>query len=239
MNHLVKILFWGAVVFSASIGNAQEDKAAVEIEAQDRFIFNFGHENFIFGNRPDGFQPQWKSTGFSFQFMYDKPVGRGNLSFAIGLAAGRQNYHTNAVIRSREADLPNGQTVGDPDAPVHFENIEDNDAFEANRFSTSFVEVPVELRLRTNPNDKGFSWKFYPGFKVGYLFDVQDRQVFDGDKYKWFIFPDVATLRYGPTFRIAYGKVGLYGQYAVNSFFNEGQGPEMNQLSVGITIMPF
>lgn len=239
MNHLIKILFWGAIVFSASIVVAQEDKPDIEIGAQDRFIFNYSHENFIFGSKPDGFSPRLRSNGFSFQFMYDKPFGSGSVSFAAGIGVSRQNYHTNAIMRSREATLPNGQTVGAPDAPVHFESIEGNDNFESNRFSTSFVEVPIELRFRTNPNEKGYSWKFYPGFKVGYLYSSKDRQDFDGDKYMWFIFPDVATLRYGPTFRIAYGKVGLYGQYAVNSFFNEGMGPEMNQLSVGITIMPF
>lgn len=239
MNYILNKAFFIFVVFVASTVCAQDDKGEIIVDAQDHFLINFGAENFVFGSKPDGFNQSWKSNGFTFQFMYDKPLGRGNVSVAIGLAISRQNYHSNAILRSREATLPNGQTVGAPDAPVHFENIEGVDGFEANRFSTTFGEVPVELRFRTNPNEKGFSWKFYPGFKVGYLTGAHDRQQFEGDRYKWFIFPDVATLRYGPTFRVAYGKVGLFGYYGLNGFFNEGMGPEMNQLSVGLTLMPF
>ncbi len=241
MSNFFKAALFTSLLFTGLILNAQDDeeKTPVFIDAQDHFLINFGVENFIYGSKPDGFNQRWKTNGFAFKLMYDKPLGRGNVSVAFGVGISRQNYHTNAIIRSGEATLPNGLTVGVPDAPVHFENIEDTPGFDGNRLSTTFVELPFELRFRTNPNEKGFSWKFYPGFKVGYLSGSHDRQVFNDDKYKWFIFPDISSLRYGPTFRVAYGKVGLFGFYGLNGFFNDGMGPEMNQLSIGLTLMPF
>ena len=80
---------------------------------------------------------------------------------------------------------------------------------------------------------------------MGYLID--SKQKYKGDRYDEAVMvkEKTKTIRqledwsYGFTLRVGYKFVSLYGYYQISNIFQRGKGPEMNPISVGITITPF
>jgi hypothetical protein len=213
----------------------ESPKPKFEAKQQDQLIFDLTWENFT--NKPDDLSYRWYNNGFNMAFMYDVPFSpTSHVSVAIGLGFSTQSYYSRYNIVS--------DSVGDGGTYSNWERVQDT-AIKNNKFSTSYIELPVELRYRSTPNSKGFSWKFAVGAKVGYQFDAHSKTTrinpFNGEKekYKAYVFPDVQEWRYGLYVRAGYGKVNFTCFYSMSPFFIENQGPEMNQLSVGISLLPF
>ncbi|MEM9023418.1 MAG: hypothetical protein AAGB22_06735, partial [Bacteroidota bacterium] len=97
-----------------------------------------------------------------------------------------------------------------------------------------------ELRFRSNPLKNGKRIKVAGGLKIGFMVNQHDKfKNDDGDKFKTYIFPNLKTWRFTVTGRIAYGKVGASRGYSLSSLFDDGRGPTVTPLSIGISIIPF
>ena len=112
--------------------------------------------------------------------------------------------------------------------------------YRKSKVNLVYLDLPIELKLRWK---NGF--KLVPGFKVGYLID--SKQKYKGDRFDEAVMVKVKTKTirqledwsYGFTLRVGYKIVSLYGYYQISNIFERGKGPEMNPISVGITITPF
>lgn len=209
-------------------------KSKFEAEPQDQLIFDLTWENFV--NKPSDLSYRWYNNGFNMAFMYDVPFSSSShMSIAIGLGFSTQSYYSRYEIVS---DSVEDGTYS------NWERVSDT-TIKNNKMSTSYFEVPVELRYRSRPNANGYSWKFALGGKAGYQFDAHSKttkinaQNGVKEKYKSYVFPDLQEWRYGVYVRAGYGKVNFTCFYSVSPFFVQNQGPEMNQLSVGISLLPF
>ena len=75
---------------------------------------------------------------------------------------------------------------------------------------------------------------------MGYLIDTHDKMVdMNNVKFKTYYFPDVNNLRFGLVARAGYGKVNFTTFFSLTEFFVPGRGPEMKQISVAISLVPF
>lgn len=63
----------------------------------------------------------------------------------------------------------------------------------------------------------------------------------DGDKYKDKVTDDfqLSPFRYGLTFRIGYGPVGIFMNYELMPLFKENKGPELYPVTVGLRLINF
>ena len=83
------------------------------------------------------------------------------------------------------------------------------------------------------------------GFKVGYLIDSKQKYIgnrpedYKNVKTKTKDINRLQEWTYGPTLRVGFKYVSLYGYYQLSNIFDRGFGPEMYPISVGLTISPF
>ncbi|MDR9399418.1 MAG: porin family protein [Salibacter sp.] len=211
---------------------AQEPKKPME--KMDNFVVDLGYEMLMFENKPAGLDFKPWNNGMSFYLLYDRPIMSSNFAIAIGGGISSQSYYSNSQIRR----------VGNEETEDYstFQKLPDSVDYRNNKVALTYLDIPLELRYRSNEDKRGHRWKFTIGFKAGLQFDVHDKLVIDNsrkDKYKTYIFPDLYEFRYGAYFRAGYGKVGLNAYYGLSPLFNEGHGPEATQLSFGVTITPF
>ncbi|MBI3134837.1 MAG: outer membrane beta-barrel protein [Bacteroidetes bacterium] len=103
-----------------------------------------------------------------------------------------------------------------------------------NRTVFNFVEVPFEIRIRA-ARERG-KFKFYPGFKAGFMVENYHKWRIGHDEFKEFNFPDLNRIHYGPTLRIGVDNVMLFGYYDMTTLFTNASSNKLQLFSVGISI---
>jgi hypothetical protein len=220
-----KLLVFSAIFLFASAVNAQ-DREPVRIpkfgQKEDRMVLNFTWDNWV--NASSGIEVKdFRSRGFSFLLMNEKIFGKGNVAIGFGLGFSSQNVHSNV---SPTYSPDGSHTYLSPLIA----------GYDLNKLSCNFVDAALELRLRTNLNEKEKRFKVSLGMKAGYL--VQSHTKFeDGNgKIKTYSIKNLNKFQFGPTARIAYGNWGLNGYYSLVNLFEDGKGPEMVPVSMGISL---
>jgi hypothetical protein len=175
------------------------------------------------------FELRTVQQGATAFMQYNMPIGKQELaSFAVGLGIRSHNMYSNSVIEDIKADT------------IQFVSIPSSVEYRKSKVNLTYLDLPIEIKLRWK---NGF--KLVPGFKVGYRID--SKQKYKGDRYdkEIMVKEKTKTIRqtedwsYGFTLRIGYKVVSLYGYYQISNIFEKGKGPEMNPISVGLTITPF
>ncbi|TVR78624.1 MAG: PorT family protein [Chitinophagaceae bacterium] len=211
-----------------------EGERIVEAESQDRLVVELTHDNWLFEsddefiNMSDDFSTLWYSRGISINFMYDIVFGNSRFSLAPGIGFQSTNVFHNAQL---SIDT-NGNTF--------FTDLPEFDDFKRKKLNISYLDVPIELRFRTRPNQRGSSFKVALGFKGGIRIDSKTKIKFeqDGDvqRVKEKNLANLNQFRYGPTFRIGYGVFNLIAYYSLNGVFEEGSGPSLTPISIGLSL---
>jgi len=183
-------------------------------------------------NMPNGVQQKWYGRGVGVNLMYDYPFTKnGNVSGAIGLGFQSHNYYLNAVVNRFDS------------AGVNYSqfNVVGDTILDRGKISVNYVDLPIELRFRTNPNEKGYQWKFAVGGKVGYLIQAHEKLInAQGIKIKTYDYPHISQWRYGVSARVGYGSLMLSAFYSLTPFFEStNSNSQQNALTVGLTIVPF
>jgi hypothetical protein len=97
---------------------------------------------------------------------------------------------------------------------------QDNIDFSKNRFSASYLRIPLSFELRTKDDSHGNRFHFVFGPEGGFLLNGRVKQISEEDgKQKFNDSYHLATFRYGPFVRIGYGAWGLYAKYYMNNMF--------------------
>ena len=110
-----------------------------------------------------------------------------------------------------------------------------NVPYSINRLSTQYLEIPFELRYRTQSK---YPFRLYLGAKMGYMtrasYNLQEQ---NKDAYKRRNLNELDRLKYGVTFRVGYGLLNLYTYYGLNGLMISKRQRGINQLAFGITLM--
>lgn len=221
------ISLFSVVLFVSSIGFTQETKKEERNKHQDHLLVDFGYETF--SSRPGFTNFQWYNNGLNIQLFYDQLFGQSGISAALGVGFSTQSYYSDKQIRRDTTS-----------AFLYSDWLDPEKEYEKNKVSTSWIDIPFELRYRTKMDDGGYRWKFSVGAKVGFLIDTHDKLVDNNNiKYKTYDFPDMNRVRAGLIARAGYGKVNFYGFFSLTEFFIPGRGPEMKQYGFGISLVPF
>ncbi len=193
--------------------------------AKDRILIGASFANWM--NMPDSINVNFTgSRGFDAAVMYDQPLGTSAFSVAIGVGFSAQNISMNAKF-----DTTSGVTS----------LVAINDStYKRNKISTSYINVPFELRFRSKPDKAYRRWNVAAGFKLGLLVQSHFKFVDNNDvKQKSYPVDNLNLLNYGPTLRIGYGQVSVYGYYALSNLFENGKGPWITPFNFGLVLAPF
>lgn len=227
-----KLLVLFVVVGLANLAHAQQltetgEKSKSRNEHQDHMLIDFGYETLT--NNPPGLDFKWYNNGLNIQIFYDQLFGQTGFSGAVGVGFSTQSYYSNKQIRRDTTRLNDYSTWVDPERP-----------YNKNKISTSYIDIPLELRYRSKIDDWGYRWKFSVGGKVGFLIDTHDKLVDKNNiKYKTYYFPDMNRVRAGLVARAGYGKINFTAFFSMTEFFVPGRGPEQKQMSFAISLVPF
>jgi hypothetical protein len=203
-------------------------KTVGKSDNQERFMIQLTFDNWL--DAPDSIEIGAGSRGFNLYTMFDLTL-TNNLSFAPGIGIGVSNIQHDAFFTEDSAR----NTVLVP--------IPSGIDYKKNKVTTAFLDIPVELRFRSNPNAKKKTFNVAVGFKAGYLINSHTKykgdDLFPGStdkvKVKSHDLRNVLKYRYGVTGRIGYGGTNLLVYYGLSEFFEDGQGPAVTPFSIGFS----
>lgn len=187
---------------------------------QDRFIVEFHNDGFL--DLAPGMETRAYSPGINAYILYDYPFTEKSIfSFAWGYGFSSFNVHHN------------GEFLEDSLKMTNFVPFPDDYDYSKNKVSNNFLEIPIELRIRT----RGLrQFKMALGAKAGYVVNVHTKIIDDGGKRKAYQIPNLLKYRYGLTAKIGVGRFMLHGFYSLTPFLEEGTGPELIPFTVGFRV---
>jgi len=199
---------------------------------QDRIVVNFNFDNW-FHQETGGLVTKWYSRGLDIYFMYDMPIKKSAVSFAPGIGFSTSNIYHNSQLRVDSAGVASF---------VPFSNYTAN--FKLVKFTTNYIDIPLELRFRTKPMGGDMRFKVGIGFKLGIKIDAYTKErrndlsadaAYQKTLTKGFK-NQVNLFRAGPTLRLGYGPINLNMFLNLISVFKKGKGPDVMPFSAGISI---
>lgn len=199
--------------------------------SKDRFAFDFIFSNWIYKNSDPritggNLNPKWYSRGVNIYFSWDFRIKKSRVSIAPGIGYSCSNIYSRhgLVEDSTGSSLVALSNPGD---------------YKVNKISLQYVDIPVELRIKTNPDKFDNCWKFAVGFKAGIRVDAHTKQKTKiNNVTKVNVerrFPDFNLLRFGPMIRIGYASFNITAYYGVLDVFKKDKGPKANEFAVGIS----
>lgn len=223
-------------MFFVSISTFSQEKDTIKPDtkryfANDQVIVDLNYDYWL--NTPSNIKTSIFTLSSNVQLMFPIIGKNTNVSFAGGIGLGTYNIKSNAQI------------IDTNDVSLYY-IIPDSINYKKNKLALSYIDIPLELRFRTNPTEKGRSFKIYIGAKAGILLSSHSK--YKGDdinnpeefiKYKIFAVKNLTPFRYGITAKIGYGKFMISGFYSLSGLLDKDRGPEITPISIGLTVAPF
>ena len=211
------------ILFLGSLVRAQNDSTFVDDKyLEDQIYLNLTYISLL--NTP----PPVSQSGFSFGlgggFIKDIPLNaRRNVALAAGLGYGFNNYYFNIRFNQGTEEEPETVVLN-------------------NKFMLHMLELPIELRFRTSTAKNYRFWRFYPGFKISYVFgenlslgrneDFDSGDVVENEK-----------LLYGLTFSGGFNKWNIHVYYGLNDLLTNKPDNEyqfgINDFRIGLVFYVF
>lgn len=206
-----------------------------EKERFDRIAIDIKSDQWI--KTPPGIKTKLYSIGVSAFLYKDIPLTKkSNLSIAYGIGLTSDNIHHNGTF-STSTNNPSNSSF------TKVLPLASNYKTRINKITLNYIEIPFELRFRTMNKSleerRRFNFRFYPGFKAGYLMGSHTKLVTDDVKIKVYRTPNTLFYRYGPTLRVGFNKVSFIAFYSLTGIFEKNKGNELNTFSLGISWMRF
>ena len=229
------VLTIGKTTEEAFDDNIEEIKQDLsKLDSRDRLIFEVAYNGWL--NKPDSLTTRWYNRGFNAYLMYDVALYDDNISIAPGVGISSSNVYSRSKLMF-------GDTVN-YFVPINLDTI----SVSRNKISTTFIDVPIELRFRSNPNKLNQRFKVALGVRIGYMIDshikYKGQPLEAGDSrtevfYKDKRIPDINKFRYGMSLRVGYGNFNVFGFYGISTLFQSDKGPGVRPFSIGVSFNSF
>lgn len=218
------------LLFSVKVSSAQ-DSTFVRDMPRDAFIFNFSY--IFWQNAPEDVELKPVPLEFDFYTMLPLFGIDNTFSGAAGLGISCSNNRLNALPATDEANI----TYFDADTLTVYD-------YKVNKLSVVYIDIPLELRLRSTPKENKKCFKLALGFKAGYMisnyhkYKGEDFRAASDDKVKFKEYnrPNLLSYRYGVYVRFGYSDLNLAGYYSLSPVFKEDKGPDIMPFSAGLCV---
>lgn len=228
MIYKTQLIF--AFLLIATIAQAQEQQQPNTVAQPDlpgMLLFDYG-VNLAFNN-PDDFDISViRSRSVGFHYLYPFQLGTSNFSFHSGLGFSAHNYNFSEDVTLSIADstaivdLPDSLYAG----------------VTKSKLSAHYVNIPLEFRYFSQEGYKGFTAAL--GGVIGRRLLSYTKIKFAENEYDKFRRDfNVNPWRYGAYVRVGFRGIMLSGKYMFSELFREGEGPQVNTMTVGLTISLF
>ncbi len=226
---------------NTTIKAPESKKIKLSDEGHDHFMFNITFDNVI-NNSPDSF---YKSNvfnpNFGFYFLYDLPIGKTGMSIAPGIGFTFSKVSLDGSILTQNAQ---GTSFINSQKDPQFA-AGSNFNYDGSSYYSSWLEVPFEIRYRSKPINGRSRIKLALGMRAGLNLTTNskvsyyDKIIQREQTMKVGPFDELASFRYGATFRIGYGAINLFGYYGLNQMIKENRNYnklDLRQYSIGVSL---
>ncbi len=230
-------IFFLAITSLASFAQVDSKKSKLMANrAADHFMIQLGTS--MWSGAPDSISSYIKGFNKSANvyFMYDKQFkSNPKFSIAVGLGVGTSNIFFNKM----EVKIGNTKNV------LPFIRTDTGNNYNKYKLATAFLEVPLECRFTSNPENPNKSIKAAVGLKFGTMINAHtkgvDLQNAAGTKISSSTIKEsnksyFNTTRIAATARVGYGVFSLYGSYDLTSMFKVGVASDIKLIQVGLCI---
>ena len=216
-------------------------KVNIANRPSDHLLIQYGGDMWL--NRPDSVDTKGFSRHFNIYFMLDKPFKNDHrYSIAYGAGFTSSNIFFNGT---RYVDLKAISST----LPFRTSALSgaDSASFKKFKLTTIYLDIPVELRYFSNPENPNHSWKFALTGKLGLLFNAytkgKDLQNSTGGSVygsnyieKEYDSKFINGTKVALGARVGYGNFSLNAEYQVTGVLRQGTGPDLHTLSIGLTV---
>ena len=168
---------------------------------------------------PDNFNQNKFSSTLNFGFIRDLPLNKER-NFGFGIGAGLSLSSSSSNLKLNELnDVISGEIVSGED-------------FTKNKWNTSSIEIPFEIRWRTSTPTNYKFWRVYAGIKTSYLLSSKYKYESINNNYSLQNLPFRKTQS-GITINAGNNTWNLGIYMSLNPVFNEEFGqnnPELKDL---------
>jgi len=185
----------------------------------------------------------WGSRAMNIYYQYDMRILKSKFSFHPGIGFGLERYKfkNSYAVAYDNSNVLSMQSAKDLD----FSNL------KKSQLITNYLDIPLELRFSTNPEDPARSFKVSIGVRGGYLFNAHTKLKHKEDgvmiKEKENRDFSLNKFRYGVFAKIGGGNFSFFGYYNLSTLFKTGQSPiflnadtkDMNNFTIGISLSSF
>ena len=208
-------------LFSQEIPNFS---AIDSLYREDQFYIGLTYNTLQ--SRPAGVFQNKFTPSFSFGFLRDMPINKSRtIAIAAGLGYSINNYNQNILITSAN-QVP------------QYNLIEPGSAFNKNKITLHFVEVPIEFRWRSSTPTSHVFWRIHTGFKMNYM--VFNRSKYSGSlgDFKVVNNKDYTKFQYGVYLATGRNTWNFYIYYGLNPLFKSAELDDkainMSTLNMGL-----
>ncbi len=236
MRKLFTILLAVLITTVAAAQSAPKKNYTLGNKAGDHLMIQLGTNSWQ--GTPDSVSSRIKSFNRSANvyLMLNKPFkANPKLSVAIGVGVGTSNIYfnkMNVLIESTKSTLP-------------FIRTDTGSNYKKYKLATAYLEIPVELRFTSMPDNPNKAIKVAVGFKAGTLLNAHTKgsglQTSSGAKLNTATVKQNSksyfnSTRLAATARVGYGIFSLFGAYNITNIFKDGVARDTKLLQLGLTI---
>ena len=218
LRTLVVVLFLSGIVSQVA---AQPEYKYIPREHD---WFSYDISTLLLQSTPDGYEQEGWSNGHTLSFMKDILLGKSRFSIGVGLAYTSHNFKSNTRI-----------TVDENTGEASFMVLNaDSMSYKRNKVNAKYVEIPIELRFRTKPNDDGRFLRVYAGFRGGIRFSSYSLFENDNLQVRYYHPAELNRWSAGTYLKVGYGAISLYGYYSLMPLFDyeAGDNPPAGQIDL-------
>ncbi len=217
---LYRIFFFLFFFFTANHLFSQEIDE--DLYREDQIYINFYYNSLK--NGIEELKENKFSSSINFGFIRDIPLNKsGKFALGIGLGLGFNSYNNNLKINQINNNL-------------NFEFLDNQIEYDKNKFLSSEIQIPLEIRLRNSSINTYKFWRFYAGIKYSRV--LSSKYKFDSENIKYHI-DDIQLNpdKLGLTLNIGFNtwNIGLYK--AIRPFFdkkNSNLTTDLEEFKVGL-----
>lgn len=129
--------------------------------------------------------------------------------------------------------------VPQPNQPTYTLAAAD-EPLKKSRMSSTYITIPVLFNYESNPNARSKSFRLSAGVTGGLRIASKTKfKTESKSKTKQKDDFNLNQWQYGPTVRVGYSFLEFYGKYDMAGFFKEGEGPAVQNFTVGLAVRPY
>jgi len=229
------VILGGLNIFAQSDTATSRRAPSVTLpRANDHFMFQIGYTTWQ--GKPDSIHTSGLPRSINLYFLFDYPFKTNpHLSTAIGAGIATDNIYFDETYIG----------IKDNTATLRFQDQSDTSHFKKYKLSTAYLEAPVELRYRSNPENDAKSFKVAIGAKAGVLLNAHTKGKTLEDKADHTLISYTLkenskryfnSNRISLTGRVGYGHLSLFTSYQLTPLFKEGVASTIRPMTIGLTI---